>query len=183
VRAAKNRAREAEAARIRAETELEIYKRGQQQFQPPADPVALEEEAKLRDPNTTPLEKWQIQSNRTIRETNQNAARAYAAALDTGDRTNFNLECSTDRRLASVKGEVEQRIADMRSRGQQVPPRMAVATFILGEKLLKAQQKPKQQPGAGVDRGRPTNVRSDVRSTGARGKSSQLRARLENVQI
>lgn len=141
------------------------------------------EEAKLRDPKITPLEKWQIESNRTLRQNTRSSTEALARAQDTEDRTSFRLACQSNKQLASVADDVENAVRKLKAEGQQPVAREALARFILGDKMLKAAGKPAQKPKAATPtpgREAPARPRSDVgKGSKQTGKNAALRQRLE----
>lgn len=136
--------------------------------------------ARITDPKEKDLHQWQIDSSRTLRASNQNSARALAAAHDVSDKTNFEAKCAQNKRLASVKADVDTRAAEMQARGQPVPNREAMAYFLLGQKVANA---PAIKAKAPVPRGQPTNARSDIRRGGAMTDRQKRAAKLENQII
>lgn len=150
---------------------------------PQQDPEWQREEERLRATDVTDLERWQIQSNRTLRETRATAAQAVMHAQDTADRANFQSKFSTDPRRSKYADRVEQEIASMRQKGQNAP-REAVYYYMLGKDIAEGKLKAKPKaPPADLPRGRTPNARTDV--SGRSGKSDhQKRAeRLANIQI
>jgi hypothetical protein len=143
------------------------------------DKLFQQEEERLRDPKITPLEKWQIESNRTIRATKAQSQSALAQAQDLADRTAFDLAASRNKRLASVSKEVEAHLTRMRSQGQNAT-REGIAYYLLGQKVANAPAKKAPPP---VDRGKMPGARSDVRSRGGMSEREKRAARLENQQI
>lgn len=142
-----------------------------------------EEERRLKDPKTTPLERWQIDSNRTLRENNRSSQAALRQAQDLSDRTNFDLKAAGNKRLAAVKDDVEKRLGEIRSRGQNTS-REALAYYILGEKIANAKEPAPKQPKAPDPlRGRAPAARSDVRAKGPLTDRQKRERRLENVNI
>lgn len=142
------------------------------------------EEVRLRDPNTTPTEKWQIESNRVIRATNAAAQTALAQSMDNNDRSAFAAACQTNKRFAHVQAEVETTLAAMRAKGNNAP-REELAYYLLGKKVAAAQTKGKTPtPAPSAHRGGKTpGVRTDVQAKGALTERQKRAARLENVQI
>src|ERR1700757_2950485 len=77
-----------------ARLEAEVEGRGRLAAEAAARPPVVDsefqrEEKKLRNPETTELERWQIQSNRTLREAKAEARQARLEAADMIDRTRF----------------------------------------------------------------------------------------------
>lgn len=164
-------AADAENVRLRAEN---------QSLRPkPVDAEFEREEAILRDPKTTETQKWQIGANRTLRESKRSADSALAQARDISDRTSFDIACSKNKRLASVKNDVEEHLKKLAAQGQSAP-REAVATFLLGQRVLNA---PERKPAPAVDRGKTPGARSDVRAKGATTEQQKRTERLRGVQI
>ncbi|MGN6657082.1 MAG: hypothetical protein ACTHJ9_17315 [Rhodanobacter sp.] len=150
---------------------------------PQQDPEWQREEERLRAADVTDLERWQIQSNRTLRETRATAAQAVMHAQDTADRANFQSKFSTDPRRSKYADRVEQEITSMRQKGQNAP-RETVYYYMLGKDIAEGKLKAKPKaPPADLPRGRTPNARTDV--SGRSGKSDhQKRAeRLANIQI
>jgi len=187
---ARRRAQEAETRAATAQRELDEARR---QAAPPVDRVFQEEEQRLRDPACTPLERWQIESNRTIRRAEQGAAAAQFAALDTSDRSAYQTAAIDNPRMRSYAERVEARLAEMRKQGQNAP-RQAIYRYLLGEDIDKgvvkpgAPAKPKPKPGALPDaaRSRPVGAqaRSDVNARNLRtSEHEKRRKRLENTII
>lgn len=191
--------RQSRAARYdEAEVERRVQERmqqqqGSQQRQQVPKHVAEEqaifeqEEQRLRDPKITPLERWQIESNRSIRSSQRTSQDALARAQDTEDRTSFRLACSQNKRLASVAGEVEQAVQQLRARGEPPVAREALAAFILGQKVLKAGAAPAKKPAApapAAGRTPPARPKTDVRGgKNANSEREKRVARLQNVNI
>lgn len=152
---------------------------------PQQDPEWQREEERLRAADVTELERWQIQSNRTLRETRARAEQAVMHAQDTADRAQFQSKISTDPRRAKYADRVEQEIASMRQKGQNAP-REAVYYYMLGKDIAEGKLKPKTRtaPPADLPRGRTPAARSDVGGRGTGKSDHQKRAeRLANIQI
>lgn len=187
IRDARKRAQDAEERANRFQAELDATRRGPpgQSALSDEDRLFQEEDAKLRAKDTSELERWQIQSNRSIRDTNRRSAQSAFASQDLNDKTNFTLECSGNKRLAAVKDKVEAELTRLRQSGTNAP-RQAIAHLILGKMVAEA--KPKKaapEKPAVVDRGRPTGARSDVRgrANGIGSNKEKLQSRLRDVPI
>jgi hypothetical protein len=185
---AKLRQRSQDAERRLRETEERLSRATPAPTQP-VDEQFQREEARLRDPAVSDLEKWQIQSNRTIREARQAAAMAQINALDTADRTDFQAKSLDNPRMRKYADRVEQRLAEIRKTGGNAP-RAGIYLFLLGEDVDKAAKakppaKPAARPGALPDaqRGRPAGARSDVNARGTQSEHEKRRARLEGRNI
>jgi hypothetical protein len=186
---ARKRAQDAEARAERLEREAaEARSRANPPQPTPDQRLHEQEEAKLRDPNTSDVERWQIQSNRTLRQAQQDASAARLEARDLNDKAEFRLKAVEDPRIKQYADRVETELAKMRAQGQNAP-REAIYTFLLGQdvragkvKATAAAPKPK---GSLPDsaRGKPTGVRSDVSGKARKTESEQRRKRLEGINI
>jgi hypothetical protein len=110
-------------------------------------------------------------------------------AADADDRAAFAEKCADNPALAKVRGEVEKRLAEARSRGVDVP-RETLAIYILGEERMKTGPKAKaraeKKAAANLDRerGRPASGASEApRSGGAKDEKAARLARLENYRF
>jgi hypothetical protein len=152
----------------------------------PVDSEFQREEERLRNPETTELERWQIQSNRTLRESKAEARQARLEAADMIDRTRFESKNSTDPRRAKYAERVEEAIQQERAQGRNAS-REAVYFYMLGKDIAEGKLKAKAKPASktpDVPRGRSPGVRSDVQGRGRpTTDKDKLRARLENQNI
>ncbi len=192
-------AREREA-RIRAEVERDTERRlraeSGHRAQPNAEQAIFEEEQRrLADPATTEIEKWQIQSNRTLRANTQASNRAMTEAADMRDQAQFDRLAITHPKVHKAYAErVESELQKMRAQGQNAP-RAALLRFILGNDMIEGKLKGKtaRKPAAaaadagarpsGVSRGKPPGARSDVSAKQRQTEREKREARLANVQI
>lgn len=186
-------ARGNEADRL-ARLEAEVERRGrirdeEMRRTPPTaplvDPEFQREEERLRAPDATDWERWQIQTNRAIRSTQMEAQRARMEASDLMDRTRFESKFNSDPRRAKYADRVEEAIAQERAQGRTAS-RESVYFYMLGKDIADGKLKPKAKaktPAADIPRGRSANARSDVPARGARTERDKIRARLENVNI
>lgn len=173
-----------------ARLEAEVERRGRmateaQSRQPaPVDQDFQREEERLRAADLTDLERWQIQSNRQIRESRTFAANALAQAQEMTDRARFEAKMASDPRRAKYADRVEEEIGKARGRGQQAS-REDVYYWMLGKDIAdgKLKSKPKASSAPAVPRGKTAGVRSDVPARGNRTGSDKLRARLEGQSI
>jgi hypothetical protein len=175
-----------------ARLEAEVERRGRMAAeaaarQPaPVDSEFQREEEKLRNPETTELERWQIQSNRTLREAKAEARQARLEAADMIDRTRFESKNSTDPRRAKYAERVEEAIQQERAQGRNAS-REAVYFYMLGKDIAEGKLKARAKPASktpDVPRGRSPGVRSDVQGRGRpTSDRDKLRARLENQNI
>lgn len=185
IRDARRRAQEAEDRIKRLETEAD--ERNRQPIAPVPDKAHAEEEAKLRDPEVSDLEKWQIQANRQLRENNRQNAMAMAQVQDMSDKSRFDT-------LASTKPAIHKRYADrveaelnkMRKTGQNAP-REAILRYMIGNDALEGKLSTKKSTDVkktgGVDRGRTPGARTDVQAKGRMTDFERLEKRLEGKII
>lgn len=184
-------ARRDDSAERLARLEAEVERRGRLAAEAaarqsaPVDETHRREEERLRDPNTTEMERWQIEANRTLRATQQEARQAMFQAQDMSDRTRFEAKIASEPRRAKYTERVEEEIQKARSRGQQAS-REDVYYWMLGKDIAEGKLKPKTKstPAAQVPRGKSPGVRSDVQGRGRPSTDrDKLRARLENQNI
>lgn len=167
---------------------------------PGVDPELARDEAQLQAaraaPGATPdsiaWAEWQIRSNRAMRESRRDSQQALAEAREIADKTSFDrLELTKPKLFKAYADRVEKTVAELRSKGQAVPPRAALLRFFLGDDMVngKIKQRPAkaaadaQAPQQRVDRGRLPGARSDVRSRGPQSEHAKRIARLENQPI
>ena len=167
-----------EAIRVAREAQEAV-----QRLTPPrTDPTFEAEEQRLKNPETTELEKWQIQSNRALRESQQQSRQALFQAADMADKTSYQAKAIGDPRYKKYEDRVEKELASARSKGAN-PPREMVLAVMIGRDVLAKQFKATTKPAA-VNRGKPnTSVRSDTTGRNGATASQKLRARLENQSI
>jgi len=151
---------------------------------PAVDPEFQRDEEKLRDPNTSEIERWQIQANRTLRATQAEARQAMFQAQDMSDRTRFESKIATEPRRAKYTERVEEEVKKAQSRGQMAS-REDVYYWMLGKDIADGKLKPKAKssPTASVPRGKTPGVRSDVQSRGPKSDHDKRAARLANMNI
>ncbi|PXX15855.1 hypothetical protein C7399_109190 [Paraburkholderia tropica] len=151
----------------------------------PTDRDFEREEERLRNPDTTELERWQIQSNRTMRQSQQAAAHALFQAQDLNDRTAFESKFSSDPHRSRYRDRVEQAVQSERAQGRNVS-REAVYYHMLGKDIAEGKLKPKAKakaPAADIPRGKSPNVRPNVPSGRGQTDHQKRAARLEGVNI
>lgn len=179
---ARRRAQEAEDRAKRAEDALNSTSRGAPQ---PSQEQQLfqQEDAKLRDPNTTDLEKWQINSNRTLRQMQNDSRMALVQSQDLSDKTIFESRAAKDPVIAKYSDKVEKELVKLRSSGQNAP-REAIAAMLIGRDVMAGNFKTKtaaKKPD--VNRGKPVNARSDVNGKGRLTEQQKRAKRLEDIQL
>lgn len=150
-----------------------------------SDPEAAREEERLRDPNLDPMERWQIQSNRTLRQSQQLAAQALFQAQDLNDRTAFEAKIASDPHRARYRERVEAAVQEERRQGRNAS-RESVYFYMLGRDIADGKLKPKAKakaPAADIPRGRTPAVRSNVPSGRGQTEHQKRAARLADVNI
>jgi hypothetical protein len=175
-------------ARLEAEVERRGRLAAEAQARQPAqpDPEFQREEERLRSSELSDIERWQINANRTLRATQQQAQQALFQAQDMADRTRFESKVSSDPRRAKYTDRVETEIQKARSQGNMQASREDVYYWMLGKDIAdgKLKSKPKASAAPNVNRGKPAGVRSDVQGRGRPGSDrDKLRSRLENMNI
>lgn len=190
---AKDTAAELEQARREARTakeEAERYQRELAEARIRSAPTARDEQvavedARLKDPNIPALERWQIESNRTLRQNTSAAQYALARANDVSDRTEFASFAIGNPVAKKYEARVEEELAKARAQGGN-PARLAILKYMLGEDMLGGKFKKKASPEKkegeeklGVSRGRLPGARSDV---GARSGLSEREKRIERLR-
>jgi hypothetical protein len=189
--AASARSRRDAADERLARLEAEVERRGRlaaeqsSRREPTVDPEFQREEERLRNPELTDIERWQINANRTLRATQQQATQALQQAQDMHDRARFEAKAATDPRRTKYTERVEEELNKARSRGQQAS-REDVYYWMLGKDIAdgKLKSKPKSSSAPNVNRGKPAGVRSDVQGRGRpSSEKDKLRSRLENMNI
>ncbi|WP_146126333.1 hypothetical protein [Burkholderia multivorans] len=188
--AAPTRRATSEADRLAA-LEAEVERRGRlvdagrTSALPSTDRDFEAEEARLRDPNTTDIERWQIQSNRTLRQSQQAAQAALFQAQDLRDQTLFESKISSDPHRARYRERVEAAVQEERRAGRNAS-REAVYYYMLGKDIADGKLKPKAKakaPAADVPRGKTPGVRSTVPPARGQTEHQKRAARLADVNI
>jgi hypothetical protein len=174
-----------------AKLEAEVERRGRLAAEaertraPVVDPEFQREEERLRSQDLSDIERWQINANRTLRATQQQAQAALQQAQDMADRARFEAKVNSEPRRAKYTERVEEEIQRARQRGQQAS-REDVYYWMLGKDIAegKLKAKPKAAVAANVPRGKTPGVRSDVQGRGRpQSDHDKRRARLENQNI
>lgn len=151
----------------------------------PANHQHDEEERVLRDPQSTDLQKWQIQANRELRAGRTAAQSALAQAHDVSDRTQFSQWSVKNPALhKKYEARVERELATIRSKGGNAA-REAILSYLVGQDALngKLTRKAAPAPKDNLNRGRLPGARSDLNGKNALSEREKRRARLENVNI
>ena len=149
-----------------------------------ADPVFADEERRLADANTSELEKWQINANRTLRETQQRSQRAEFQAQDMYDKATYQAKSVANPLYAKYADKVEKQLAEARSKGAN-PPREFVLDLVLGRAMREGNFKPASKAAAKttIPRGKSPGARSDTPARGGTSDHQKRTARLANINI
>ncbi|PRX32254.1 hypothetical protein B0G75_104275 [Paraburkholderia sp. BL18I3N2] len=154
----------------------------------PTAPVDVEfqrEEERLRAADLSETERWQINSNRVLRDSQRAANAALFQAQDLNDRTTFESKVAADPHRARYRDRVEAALAEERRHGRNAS-REAIYYHMLGKDIADGKLKPKAKaktPAADVPRGRTPAVRSNVQSGRGSTEHQKRAARLENLNI
>lgn len=184
------RAQKAEEELQRARAELDAARRQPAQPAQPTEEQRIweQEEAVLRNADSTDWQKYAVQANRSARSANSNSQNALRRAEDLADRTKFeSLAASKPKMFAAYKDRVEEELTRLRNNGSNAPREELLALLVGRDmrdgKLKTSSVSSTKKPGA--PRGTPPSARSDVSSQGGgRLSEAEKRAkRLENVRI
>ena len=171
-----------EIERIALEAQEQVKTLQRQAAQRP-DPTMDEEERKLRDPATSELEKWQINSNRALRSSAQASQQALFQAQDMADRTGYQVKAASNPIYSKYESKVEAALNKAREAGQN-PNRELILAVLIGRDQLAGNFKPAaSNKGKAIPRGKPTGARSDTPSRGTMSDREKRVARLANIQI
>lgn len=111
----------------------------------------------------SPEDRIQETVTEALRNHDQKNAQLTNQLLDQSDSVAFQAQTASNPLLKKLAPEVERRLADLRSKGQNLP-RSVVATYLIGERALA--QSGKGRPAAEQRRraqeARPANGRGDV---------------------
>jgi hypothetical protein len=148
-----------------------------------AERQIAEEEARLRDPNTTDMEKWQIQSNRTIRETQAQAQGFLMQGRDDRDAAAYERKAATNPTYDKYRDKVEAQVAKERAAGRLVQREMVLA-YLVGQDIISGNLKSnKASTSKPIPRGKTTGARSDTPRTGRMTDAQKRAARLQDQII
>jgi hypothetical protein len=184
------RAQKAEDELRRAHAELEAARRQPAQSAQPSEEQRIweQEEAVLRNPESSDWQKYAVQANRQARSANSNSQNALRRAEDLADRTKFEqLSLTKPKLFSSYKDRVEEELTRIRATGSNAP-REELLALLVGRDLRDGKLKTSSVGStkkAGAPRNAPPSVRSDVTpSGGGRLSEAEKRAkRLENIRI
>lgn len=146
-----------------------------------------EEEARLKAADCTPIEKWQIESNRAIRAQARTSNQALQEAREIADKAEFaTLAAAKPGMAKKYSARVEQKLAEIRQNGGNLA-RKVVLKMLIGDDIVEGTVKTTKRASSGgdggtkpVNRGKPPAGRSDVRGRGGQTEQDKRRARLEN---
>lgn len=145
--------------------------------------VEEEENRKLADPTTPELDRWRIESNRTMRANTNATQIALAQAMDLRDQTSFKIVTATDPRAKRYETRVEEELAKARSGGGN-PSREAIYTYLLGKDMREGKFQKKTPAAPRPQHGKTPGARSDVSARGgAQSNRDKLAKKLDGVQI
>lgn len=148
-----------------------------------AERQQADEEARLRDPNTTDMEKWQIQSNRTIRETQAQAQGFLMQGRDDRDAAAYERKAATNPTYDKYRDKVEAQVASERKAGRLVQREMVLA-YLVGQDIINGNLKSnKASVNKPIPRGKTTGARSDTPRTGRMTDAQKRAARLQDQII
>lgn len=159
----------------------------------PAPPASADqqifehEEARLKASDCTPLEKWQIESNRSLRAQARTANQALMESREIADKADFDRFAASKPGMAKkYAARVESKLAEIRSQGGNLA-RKVVLKMLIGDDIVEGNVKTTKRAapadaggGKSVNRGKPAGARSDVRARGGQTEQDKRRARLEN---
>lgn len=174
------RRRTQEAERIAREAQEAVRR---SQAGPSADERLMqEEETRLRDPNISDQERWQIQSNRVIRQSQQQAQQALMQSKDMADQNLYLNKARSNPTYEKYMDRVEKVVAEQRARGMLIPREVVLAQEI-GRDVIAGNFKSKAGSPAPVLRGKPNAARSDTPRSGSMTERQRRVARLEDKPI
>jgi hypothetical protein len=175
--------KETQELREDAKRARELAEQLQRSAPPPVNHQLMEEEQKLRDPATSEWERWQIQANRTLRQTAQATEQANRNAADMADKMDYVQKGSADQRFSRYATRVEQKLAELRRQGSNAP-REVLLKLLIGEDALAGKFQAKPAAKSSVSRGKIVSARSDTPARGTGSSEHQKRAaRLSNTII
>lgn len=178
----RERAKNAEKMAKEAKDELDAQ-RAQRNQRP--DPTFAEEEAKLRDANTSDLEKWQINSNRALRQSQAQSQAALARAEDLSDKASYTQKSIKNPIYEKYHDRVEEKLAKIRAQGGNIDREFLLHKMI-GEDVTAGKFTAKSAASTGtktIARGKSPGARSDTPARGRMSDREKRAARLQDTQI
>lgn len=149
---------------------------------PPAPVAAVETPAQRaeRFALMSPDERTEAIVSEALQRNQQQNQQLTSQIMDQSDSVAFQAQTAVNPLLKKLAPEVELRLADLRSKGQNLP-RSVVATYLIGERVMAQQGKAK--PGAQQRRRaqdtRPANGRGDVSGERRRQRGGNSAADME----
>lgn len=185
----RERAQKAEDDARSANAQLvEARRSAQSQSQPSREQqLWQQEEQVLNDPNADDWQKYSVNAARQARHAQASAQNALHRAEDLSDKTSFDAFKVTRPKLyEKYAPRVEEMLKEVRGNGGNAS-REKLLAFLVGQDTLKGELKTKDATNVrkvSSTRGQPSNVRSDIPSSGGKLSPAEARAkRLENVRI
>ena len=185
IRTLRERAQTAERQHQEAMAELARVRQPAQPAQPTLDQQIWEqEEAILKDPNSTDWQKYAVTSARDARIANANSRQAMREMEDQKDLSKFLALATTNPKVyAKYKDRVEETLKQVRANGNNVPREKLLALH-LGEDMLAGKIKSPPTKKSPSNRQLPPGARSDTPLKGGRlTDAERVAKRLENVRI
>ena len=187
VAAATRTAAEAKAKAESLERELaELRAQANRQNQAPQETAAQRQE---RLNNMEPWERTEYLRQEDTRRLESQLAQMRWDSQEASDKAAYEALCAKHPVAEKLKGEVEQRLAEIRKAGTTAP-RETVLRWVIGDRALankgKATGRAQKAASANRDRqqARPTNGRADAAPSDRRGGDSSKRdKRMENYQL
>jgi hypothetical protein len=164
--------------------------------QDPDASIIAQEEARLRDPAITELERWQIDTNRGLRIRERQSQQqlgqvtmTLAQMRDQHDKALYDTRASADKLYKKYAERVEQRLTELRNQGANAT-RDTILRYLVGEDILSGKLKRRAsqaqldgEESAPARSAPPAPARSDVPRRTGMTEHEKRRARLENVPI
>lgn len=147
-----------------------------------AERQLAEEDAQLRDPNTTELDRWRIQSNQRMRASEAQAQGFLMQGRDDRDAASYERKAATNPVYDKYRDKVEAAVTQERKAGKLVQREMVLA-YLLGQDVLNSNLKSKTTSTKPVPRGKTTGARSDTPRTGSMTDAQKRAARLQDQII
>ena len=135
----------------------------------------------------SPEDRIQATVDEALQHHQQQTAQLQNQLMDQSDSAAFQSQTAINPLLKKLAPEVERRLADLRSRGQNLS-RAVVATYLIGERVLAQQgkAKPAAQQRRRQQNARPVNAGGDVQGRRARqtgNTAADIEARFGDVPI
>lgn len=179
---AKKARKEAEDRALQLQQELDSHRRSSQPSN--EDLMRNQEDERLRDPELSPQERWQIEANRVLRSSKNESQQALMQAQDLSDKTSYMAKAQDNPVMKKYADRVEVEVQKMRALGQSAP-RHAIYLFLLGKDLDEGKFKAKETKSGKLPdaaRGKTPGAKSDV-GKGGKTEHQKRAARLENQII